>query len=247
MKPKVLFFNSLPSTNKKAFELAESGAEHGLIVQAGSQTAGRGRLGKSWQSKEKEGLYFSIIVRPGLDIAEYPKITMTTGVAVAEMIETISSTTAALKWPNDIYISGKKCCGILAEASLCDKNNQFCIIGIGINVLHSTDSFSRDIRRRATSIYLETGKRFQLNELLWRIWENVMTKIISLEKEGFRYILKEWEKRDYLHGKNLEWVTNGGKIISGISEGPDENGELLVRDSRGTVHKVISGDISLAR
>lgn len=245
MNPTIHFFESLPSTNKKAFELAAAGAEHGIVVQANSQTAGRGRLGKSWQSLGKKGLYFSIVVRPDLDIPDFPKITMTTGVAVAEVLEKVTNCKVALKWPNDIYIADKKCCGILAEASLVSEN-PFCIIGIGINVLQTAENFSQDIRTRATSIYLETGRQYSLKDLLINIWKNVLEKIGSLEQSGFNQILKEWEARDCLKGRSLDWVTNGGKVISGVSEGPDENGELLVRDTKGTLHKVISGDISVA-
>ena len=247
MVPEIHYFDSLPSTNRKAFELAESGATHGVIVQAGSQTKGRGRLGKTWQSHGGQGLYFSIIVRPDLDLIDYPKITMTTGVAVADALEYLTPCKVSLKWPNDIFISEKKCCGILAESSVTNESNVFCIIGIGVNVLNSLENFSEDIRHRATSIYLETGRSFPLAEIRDKIWQSVLRKIQLLEKEGFSPIREEWMRRDFLEGKKLNWITNSGDIICGISEGTDENGELLVRDDKGEIRKVISGDITLAK
>jgi len=237
----------LPSTNKTAFALAEKGAGHGEIIRADIQTEGRGRLGKSWESPSGKGLYFSIILRPDkLAGADYPKITLTAGLAVANVLAKIPPLKPVLKWPNDVYLAGKKCCGILAESSLGGATDQkFAILGIGINVLTERNDFPEGVRDTATSLFIETGKEVDLERLLVELYGECITQTARLEEEGFDGILAEWREKDMLFGRYLEWVTNEGEIVLGKSEGPDAGGGLKVRDKNGRLHEVISGDISL--
>lgn len=111
------FFESVPSTNVIARKLAEDGAVHGTSVIAANQTERRGRLGKSWCSAAGKGLYCSIIVRPKLAVKDFPKITLAAGIGVAIAIDRLTGVFSRLKWPNDIFIDGKKCGGILTESS----------------------------------------------------------------------------------------------------------------------------------
>jgi len=245
---KIHTYNEIPSTNKIAFELGDAGASHGEIVQALSQTAGRGRLGKVWSSPAGKGLYFSIIVRPELDLIDYPKLTITTGLAIASVLDEICESPTLLKWPNDMMLAGKKCGGILCEASLGGRtyDERFAVIGIGLNVLTKEDDFPAQLRTIATSLAIETGKSFDLDELMYAISKQVLIEIQKLVNEGFGNILEQWKKRDFLKGKWLEWLTSRDEVIFAQAEGPDEEGRLLVRDQSGKLHQVISGDISLA-
>ena len=242
-------FYSLPSTNTQAFELAESGAPNGEIVRAETQTAGRGRLGKSWQSPPGKGLYFSIIVRPQLATEDYPKLTMTAGLAIAKVIERAYALDVKLKWPNDIYLAEKKCGGILCEASLSEQaySKRFAIIGVGLNVLTQENEFPEDLRDSATSIVMETGQPCDPELLLERIVRTILNEISILEEEGFAAVLTEWKQRDFLKGKMLSWLSHSGEVIEGISEGPDEHGRLMVRDGNDVLHEVISGDVTLEK
>jgi BirA family transcriptional regulator, biotin operon repressor / biotin---[acetyl-CoA-carboxylase] ligase len=241
-------FDTLPSTNKTAYQLAINGAPHGDVVRSVVQTEGRGRLGKKWQSPSGKGLYFSVIVRPDLDRNDYPKLTMTAGVAIASAINRHCGKEVALKWPNDIFLSGKKCGGILCEASFVDdcRENWFAIIGVGLNVLTEPSDFPKDLHNVATSLLLETGVHFCMDDLLTLLCPAVFEHINILEQEGFSSILDRWKEYDFLAGKWLKWLTNSGDIVLGCSEGPDECGRLLVRDENGLLHQVLSGDISLA-
>lgn len=245
---KIHTYTEIPSTNRVAFKLAAAGASHGEIVRAQSQTAGRGRLGKIWISPEGKGLYFSIIVRPNLARVDYPKLTITAGLAIANVLEEICEATTLLKWPNDIMLSGRKCGGILCEASLEGETSEshFAIIGIGLNVLTSKDEFPEHLRSSATSLFIETGKSFDLDSLLDNITVQVLSEIQQLENKGFSSILEEWKRRDFLKGKWLRWLTHGDEVIFAKAEGPDEEGRLLVRDQAGKLHQVLSGDVSLA-
>ncbi|MFH0784455.1 MAG: biotin--[acetyl-CoA-carboxylase] ligase, partial [Pseudomonadota bacterium] len=132
----IYFFESTPSTNTLAKKLAENGAVHGTAVIAANQTEGRGRLGKSWISAAGKGLYCSIIVRPRLAVEDFPKITLAAGLAVAQAIDRLCSGFTQLKWPNDIFLDGKKCGGILTESSTMPEKNdeRFAVIGIGMNL-----------------------------------------------------------------------------------------------------------------
>lgn len=247
MPSEVLIFESLSSTNTTAYDLARNGAAHGQVVWAKSQSGGKGRLGKKWRSPAGKGLYFSIILRPDLAVEEYPKLTMTAGLAVAELLEKDCGVAVGLKWPNDVFISGKKCCGILAEASLADENTDpFAIVGIGLNVLTEHHEFPEDIKETATSLLLETKKSFSLQELLKKLREHLLIVVTEHESHGFAAILKRWKKYDFLRGKTLEWVTSTGEVIRGESLGPDSLGKMLVREGSGKIHEVLSGDLSLA-
>jgi BirA family biotin operon repressor/biotin-[acetyl-CoA-carboxylase] ligase len=246
--PIIHFFQTASSTNILAFEIAGSGGGHGEVVQAVSQSAGRGRLGKSWQSPPGKGLYFSIIVRPRLTPENYPKLTMTAGLAVARVVEAIYGCKTLLKWPNDIFLSEKKCGGILCEASLASPRSEerFAVIGIGLNVLTEKTDFPEELQGTATSLLLETGVRSAMDELLGRIHKEVLERISQLDNEGFSDILAQWKRRDFLKSRWLEWVSHSHEIVTARSEGPDENGQLLVRDKKGVLHRVLSGDIRLA-
>ena len=211
-----------------AARLADEGAGHGEVVLASAQSAGRGRLGKTWSSPAGKGLYFTIILRPQrLKLENYPHITLAAGVAVAEALEKNCSIRPQLKWPNDVYIGGRKCCGILAEsAPIRGEKIAHVILGIGLNVLTPREDFPDDVIKRATSIYVETGELFDLETLFSAIYQDVMEKVACLEREGFAQILLEWKRRDFLLGKRLQWVTNKNTVIEGISEGPEADGEF---------------------
>lgn len=242
------YFDSLPSTNGTAFRLAQNGAAHGEVICAAVQTAGRGRLGKSWQSPSGKGLYFSIIVRPKMAPQQYPDLTMTAGLAVATAIEKLCGISVALKWPNDIYISNKKCGGILAEAAVSGSNaaEYFAIIGVGLNVVTRENEFSHHLKGVATSLYLESGKWYDLEEVFCVLHAAILQHINELQRYGFKRILERWKRYDFLKGKWLNWVTSAGEVIHAQSQGPDERGQLVVRDGSGRVHNVISGDVSVA-
>ncbi len=241
-------FSSLPSTNTTAAELAVDGAAHGEIVRAFSQSAGRGRLGKTWCSPANSGLYFSLILRPRLGEEDYPKLTMATGVAIAAVLEKLCGLPVMLKWPNDILIDEKKCAGILCEAHFGENaaEKPFAIVGIGLNVTTAREDFPEELRAGSTSLLLATGNEYNPDELLKPLASTVLEHVAWLEREGFQPLLQQWKKRDFLQGKWLRWLTHARQIVYARAEGPDDDGSLLVRDEQGAVHRVLSGDLSLA-
>ncbi len=244
----VLVLQSTHSTNQDAFKLAKEGATHGFSVIAATQTGGRGRLGKAWQSIPGQGLYCSIIIRPNLEPSDYPKITLVAGLAVAQALEHLTQLSFQLKWPNDVYCRGKKCCGILAESSSLSnsQSDHFAVVGVGININTDMDEFNPELRDTATSLFIESERKYQVEDVFKKVRKSVLSLLNEFERTGFEGLLSQWKKKDLLKGEWLEWVTHSGEIIYGESLGPDDSGQLLVRDALGVTHEVISGDVSLA-
>lgn len=243
------FFETISSTNIVAKQFAEDGAVHGTAVIAANQTEGRGRLGKNWYSAAGKGLYCSIIVRPKLSVEEYPKITLATGLGVALAVDRAAGVFTQLKWPNDIFINGKKCGGILTESSSLNEpvERRYAVIGIGLNLGATFEDFPVDIRAMVTSLFLETGKNYDVQQVFSGIRDEVLQQLEAFYDDGFPPILASWKGRDFLLGKKMECVTAEGKIITGVSLGPDAAGQLHVMAPDGRIHTVLSGDIRLAQ
>ena len=236
------------STNEDAYGLALKGAEHGTAIRADVQTGGRGRLGREWISAPGTGLYCSIIVRPNLPFTEYPKLTLTAGLALCTVIETLlPDAPFGLKWPNDLYCKGRKAGGILVESSsfLHADEDGFAIVGIGVNVNSRLDDFPLELQQSATSLLIESNQLWDIPELYYEIHESLLKHVQIHEQLGFGEILKEWRRRDVLLEKEMQWLTRDKKVITGCGMGPDEIGLLLARDWEGKVHEILSGDLQL--
>lgn len=246
---KVHFFDNVPSTNDLAKEYARQGVPHGTAIIAACQTQGRGRLGKTWYSTPGKGLYCSIIVRPNLAIADYPKITLTAGLAVAVAVERITGASTQLKWPNDIFINGRKCGGILTESSSLNEPIDRCyaVVGIGLNLNSRKEDFPNDLQGIVTSLYLETGRCHEVQQVFTAVHDELLAQIATIVQHGFQPILTQWKPRDFLIGKMMECVSSDGKRVSGISLGPDSEGQLHVKAADGQICTVLSGDVRLAQ
>jgi BirA family biotin operon repressor/biotin-[acetyl-CoA-carboxylase] ligase len=243
-----LFFETVDSTNRVARELAGEAKPHGFAVLAGSQTAGRGRLGRAWQSPSGKGLYCTILVRPELAVEDYSKITLTAGLAVSLALEEICQLRPQLKWPNDIYISGRKCGGILVETSSLQGTGEgdFALVGIGVNINGEKGAFPPELQETATTVFIETGREYDIWSIFTEIRVRLLQLLSKLESEGFAAILNQWRERDMLQGRWMKWVTPAGDVIYGESLGVDSSGILMVRDHAGMRHEVMSGDVTLA-
>lgn len=245
----VHFFTNTGSTNDLALVLSNTGASDATLVVADSQSAGRGRLaGRSWISPPGTGLYFSLILRPHLAPQDFPKLTLAAGLALCKAIKSHTPCQPGLKWPNDLFLHGRKCGGILTETQAVTGTGQTAVvIGIGLNVNTPSESFSGDLRTKATSLLAETGAAYDRGSLLAAILAELDLAVARLTQGDFQGILAEWRQRDIHAGQQVSWMNTQGRIITGLSLGPDEEGLLRIRDGRGEVHSVISGDISLAQ
>ena len=234
------------STNKVAMEMARTEAPAGTLVVAESQTGGRGRLGKTWLSPPGTGLYFSMILRPGLEPAEMPRLTLAAGLAVCRAIHLVCKIEPMIKWPNDILLGDRKCGGILTEAELPGKQSPRIVLGIGLNISTPVQAFPPDLRERATSLQDHVAMPVIRGELLSVMVAEVEKIIYRLENEDFSAILADWRKLDATKDREMTWVATSGQRVKGVSLGPDSEGRLHIRDHAGHVHEILSGDIRLA-
>jgi BirA family biotin operon repressor/biotin-[acetyl-CoA-carboxylase] ligase len=235
----VLVFQKTASTNDVVSSLGRQGAPGGVAVFAEEQTAGRGRLGRRWQSEPGLGLWFSILLRPQLHMALWPRLTGWLAYAVTAGIREATAPTdvqIALKWPNDLYASGRKLAGILVESSA--GQVPYAVAGIGLNVNHL--SFPRDLL--ATSLRIETGRPWNRNEIAACILHSI-DRSFSLVASNFREIIAWASAADWLRGRHVT-ATAGTVVHAGVAEGLDPEGALLIRNSEGGIIRVTSGEVN---
>jgi len=242
----VLVFQRTASTNDLIAGLARDGAQPGVVAFAEEQTAGRGRLGRRWESNPRLGLWFSLLLRPKMPAAEWTRLTLWIAYAVALGIrhyvdESLSGGAApriALKWPNDLFASGRKLAGILVETSLGE--NAFAVAGIGINVNHG--AFPPPLDSTATSLRIETGRELDRNALAAAILVS-LDQSFSLLPSHFRQILDWASDADCLRGRSVS-ATAGTMIHQGTAKGFDQEGALLIRKSDGSLIRLNSGEVT---
>jgi BirA family biotin operon repressor/biotin-[acetyl-CoA-carboxylase] ligase len=235
---RVLWFPVVPSTNDLAAALAERGAEEGCVVLADAQTAGRGRLGRTWASPAEAGLYLSTVLRPRSDVA--PLLTIAAGVAFAEGIQAATGLTAALKWPNDIYLGERKVAGILAEAGASATGAHHVVLGCGINVMPALLPLA--LRPRVTSLEAELGRPVDRGLLLTSSLTSLAARYADLCEGRAAGVLDAWRERARpLLSRRVEWEHEGSPA-RGVAEDIDAGGALLVRTESGVV-RVISGEV----
>ncbi|MBN1473384.1 MAG: biotin--[acetyl-CoA-carboxylase] ligase [Syntrophaceae bacterium] len=240
------YFQEIGSTNDEAFRLGMDGAPEGTVVVADSQSAGKGRLQRSWFSPPQANIYTSIILRPEFNPADAPRITIMAGLAAAQTIETYCPREARIKWPNDVLLDGKKVCGILAQMQTNEDKIDFVILGIGINVNIAADDFPAEIRKIATSLAAQTGAFHSRHDLLITLYKNLSKWYKTLISTGFEMISDEWLRMASLIGCKIQ-VKFGNEIIKGKAVGIDERGALVMSDSKGKTVKILAGDASILK
>ena len=241
----ILSFDTIDSTNTEAIKQAKLGAAEGLCIIARQQTAGRGRFGRMWVSEKDAGLYFSLVLRPKLEIQFLPLITLMTGVAVFDTLSDYGLK-PDIKWVNDILVNEKKIAGVLAEAVETAKGLAV-IVGIGIN-LKSSD-FPPEIARLATSIKFETGETVTSGDLATMLtrYFAYFYDILLDDQDGPARILVEWQQRStYFRGKYVR-VALENEVITGTTDGLEDNGALRVKTSGGEIKIIQAGDVESLR
>lgn len=231
------------STNIRAAHLAEAGAPHGTVLCADSQTGGRGRFGRRWESPPGVNLYVSLLLRPPILPREAPRLTPVTAVALAEAVEEVSGISADLKWPNDLFLQGKKAAGILAEMSADLDRVRHVVIGVGLNVNADPKGFPGDLRSTATSIRTETGGPVLRVDLLARFLVRFEEAYAVFLAGGFPALLPRWSRRCLLSGKRV-LLRHGKEELRGTAVRVDEEGALIFRpEGTGGPRRIHSGEI----
>ncbi|MBP0954727.1 MAG: biotin--[acetyl-CoA-carboxylase] ligase [Oscillospiraceae bacterium] len=232
-------FKTIDSTNNFAKSLAQLGGAHGHTIIAEQQTVGRGRADKSFYSPANQGIYMSVIVRPRIPVACSPRITACTAVAVADAIKDTAGIECGIKWVNDIFVHGKKLCGILTEAAVGVETGEldYAVIGIGINANNA--EFPDEIKDTATSLFFESRRIINRAELTANVLNRLESRLKELESGSF---MNEYRERSILIGKRAR-ILSGDRVTEYDCTGIDDNGFLVVRDMDGNEEHLSTGTI----
>lgn len=238
-------FKTIDSTNTYAKTLAQNGAPQGTVVISEEQTAGRGRMGRSFYSPASTGIYMSIILRPKLSLEDSLLITTSVAVAVSKAIENIAYIDTKIKWVNDIYFGDKKLCGILTEASIDFESGglEYAIVGIGINVSTMQKNFPDDIKDIATSIFPNRSPRPVRSALIGEILNNIFECCENITDKKY---LDEYRQRSFLIGEDIV-VINGESKTNAMAVDIDEKARLVVRFDNGEIKALNSGEVSVRK
>ncbi|UCE28482.1 MAG: biotin--[acetyl-CoA-carboxylase] ligase [Candidatus Bathyarchaeota archaeon] len=241
---KILFYHKTGSTNDWAKELARCGTREGTVVIAETQTNGRGRLDRKWVSPIG-GLWFSLILRLELHPSEALKLTFVAGLAVAKVLHDMFDLRVETKWPNDVLVKGRKICGILTEMNTTGETVNFVVVGVGVNTNFDVEkTFQEPLKRTATSLENELGRKVRLEELFKSLLEELENLYDHFTKEGFDSILKEWKSYASFLGHQVEITGPAGKL-SGLALDVNNDGVLILKLEDGRMRHVFVGDISL--
>ena len=218
---------SLGSTNDLARELAAAGAPQGTVVTAEEQVTGRGRQGRSWTAPAGKALLYSAIVRP-LE-QRHLVLPLAASLAVAEAAEEVADVSCAIKWPNDVWIEGRKCAGVLIEAR---PQDGWAVIGVGLNVSIEPNEFPEELRETATSL----GNGATVDDALQALNDS-LTRWVRAEPQA---VLTAFRERDALRGQEVSWADG-----SGVADGVDERGNLIVETPNGERLALGVGEVHL--
>ena len=233
------------STNAVAFRMAEEGAPEGTVVISDAQTAGKGRLGRVWLSPAGVNLYCSIVLRPPISPMAACQLTFLSVVAVARAVEKCTALVPQIKWPNDILISGKKVAGLLNEMNAETEKVNFVVLGIGVNLNMRLEQLGEGLRHPATSLLEEGGvevDRAGFARVLFGELDELYDRFL-LEGEG--PVRAEWLERSAIRGRDVR-VSSGEREFTGVVQGVDPFGALLVLKADGGLETVLSGDVSFS-
>ena len=239
----VLYRSETTSTNEEAKYAAENGREHGTLVVAENQTAGRGRRGRSWESDGKNSVAMSLILRPSFGAEKAPMITLLMALSVAEVLSKLTDLSVKIKWPNDVLINKKKVCGILTEMAADKGAINHVIVGVGINV--NQKMMPEEIGDIATSLLIEKGDRYSRADIILAVMEffeyyfdifcstGDLSDVVSLYES---YLINKDETVRVLDPKGE---------YNGVATGINDFGELVVQKEDGSYTRVSSGEVSV--
>jgi BirA family biotin operon repressor/biotin-[acetyl-CoA-carboxylase] ligase len=234
----LIHLGTTTSTMDEVARFADEGAPEGLVVVADEQTAGRGRVGRTWISRPGSGLYCSILLRPTVLPSRLAVLPLTVGVAVAEAVESTAQVACQLKWPNDVWIGGRKVAGILTTAKSSGEVVDSVVLGIGVNV----SAEAKDLPPGATSVLAASGRSIAPMELLPVLIDRLNTRLPPILHSSIPPDLDGWRRRAALMGVSVA-ILDGGKTFHGVMRGVDDAGALLL-ESDGTLRRVVAGELT---
>lgn len=239
----IIHRESVESTQHIAHKLALDGAKHGTIVIADEQTAGKGRADRQFHSTKEKGIFLSFILRPDILPFMAPQLTLLMATVLADVLDKEVGIQPQIKWPNDVLIKGKKISGILTEMQAEQDKILYVVIGIGINVNQTKEDLPSDIQSIVTSLKMETGKTWELVDLVQKLLETFEVKYSKFINEGFSNVKIDWENYGFRLNERLQ-IKAGKEHFEAIFTGIAEDGALLAKRDNGEIDRIYSGEIS---
>ena len=239
----LIFFEETGSTNDEVKKRAEKEAKEGLLIVADRQVKGKGRRGKTWDTFGGENIAMSCLLRPAFSPDIAPMLTIVMAISAMQGIEEVTGIKAGIKWPNDIVINGRKCVGILTEMSAEPDYIHYVVTGTGINV--NTESFPEEIQNIATSLYLETGRKYSRSKLT--------AAIITAFASGYELLSKTGDLKGFCQLYNSRCVNAGKRVtvmdpkgsFEAYAKGINDRGELSVKKDDGEEINIYAGEVSV--
>jgi BirA family biotin operon repressor/biotin-[acetyl-CoA-carboxylase] ligase len=240
----IILLPEVASTNTLAMELASEGAAEGTVVLAETQTAGKGRLGRTWISP-RGNIYMSVILRPDVPVHKAPLITLMGAVAAASAVRSGCGLAAAIKWPNDLMLSAKKVCGLLTEMSAEPDRVRHIVLGLGVNVNMDRSELPPDLQSTATTLASEAGRRIDRTALLRQILRDLdrWYRVFVQNDDG---VLNAWESLNETTGNRVS-VSGPRERLEGLARGIDSEGRLIVQLDDGSMRTVAAGDVTILK
>ena len=241
----IYWFDTIDSTNTRAKEMASSGAPHGTVLVAGHQTAGRGRLGRSFQSPAGLGVYMSVILRPKCTPDKLMHLTCATAVAMCDAVEKAAGIRPGIKWTNDLVLGSRKIAGILTELSVDPKTGlvDYAVVGIGINCRQQPADFPEEIRGFAGSLAMALGRDIAIAPVAAAMIDALYTMSRYLFVP-IGQLMDSYRADCITVGRDIS-LLRGDSVRHGHAIGVDDLGALLVRFADGHVEAVNSGEVSV--
>jgi len=230
---------SAPSTQDVARSEAEGGAPEGTVVLAEEQTAGRGRLGRSWVSPAGTNLYLTLILRPSLE--RLRSLGIVTPLAVAQALEEATGLSPRIKWPNDVLVAGRKLAGVLIDTELSGQTPGYSLVGIGLNVNLDVRAVP-EIAAIATSVRQELGHEVSREEMLAALLGHF--EVLYVKAQRGTAVHAAWRSRLETLGRQVR-VTVGGRVEEGLAEDVDAEGSLILRRADGSRATIAAGEVTL--
>jgi len=243
---KIIYHESINSTNEFALSLSLRGPESGTVIIADSQARGRGRMGRVWISPPGTNIYMSAVLKPEIAVRNAAFLTVAAALACAHALRGEAGLNVNIRWPNDLMVCDKKIGGILTEIRSGHDEINFAVIGIGINVNSWGKDFPEELADIATSVKEVTGRYFSRSKIIAQILNELERWYKKLTVDGSFLLLEEWKRLSCTIGKVVR-ITLCSEVISGIAEDIDEEGMLVLRLASGERRRISSGDLTELR
>lgn len=247
-KMEVLHFPTIDSTNDEAERQYINGRKSPFAVTSSCQTQGRGRLGRQWHSVSAENIYLSVLIEPNIPSTKLQSFTLWSGIYICRILQKLTpETPLKIKWPNDLHCDGRKFAGMLTEAKMGSEGPHSLIFGIGINVNSNPLDYPGELSSSATSLYAISGKEVSLNLLTVYVLQAILHAYETcLSDEICETLTEAWAPLDALNGRTVT-VLYGNKTLSGIADGIDASGALLLLQPDHTTLTVRAGEVTLKK